>query len=43
MLRDPARRGHDRRSMVAANIVKRAQFLISPANNNERLARQIEQ
>ncbi len=41
MLRDPARRSHDSRRMMAANIIKRAQFMISPANNNQRLARQI--
>src|ERR1700733_8788739 len=41
MLRNPARRRHDRRGMMAANVIERAQFPISPANNNERLAGQI--
>src|ERR1700749_5047190 len=41
MLSDPARRRHDRRRMMAADIVKRAQLLIGPANDNQRLPSQV--
>src|SRR5580704_13784569 len=41
MLRDPARRSHDSSRMMTANIIERAQFMISPANDDKRLAGQI--
>ena len=42
MLRDPAGRGSNGRSVMAANIVEGTQLLIRSTNNNERLAGQIE-